>query len=142
VAEELAFRGYLYRAVIARRFQDVPVGRLAWPALVVSSVLFGLLHERWLAGAAAGAVYALLMVRSDRSPTPSPPISPLTSSSLFGPLVVPQGDSIQRKAEGANQPELWAEVAPAFGDLPSSGRDRRRAEPIRRRAAIRLVRRL
>jgi hypothetical protein len=35
----------------------------------------------------------------------------------------------------ANQPELRAEVALAFGDIPPSGRDRRRAGPIGRRAA-------
>jgi hypothetical protein len=35
----------------------------------------------------------------------------------------------------ANQPELKAEVARAFGDIPPSGRDRRSAGPIRRRAA-------
>jgi hypothetical protein len=35
----------------------------------------------------------------------------------------------------ANQPELRAEVARAFGDVPPSGRSRRGAGPIRRRAA-------
>jgi hypothetical protein len=35
----------------------------------------------------------------------------------------------------ANQPELRAEVALAFGDIPPSGRDCRGAGPIRRRAA-------
>lgn len=35
----------------------------------------------------------------------------------------------------ANQPELQAEVALAFGDVPPSGRGRRGAGPIPRRAA-------
>lgn len=61
LAEELAFRGYLFRALMAedRRF--------TWPAFVISSVLFGLLHgDRWMAGTLAGALYAIALVRRGR----------------------------------------------------------------------------
>lgn len=34
----------------------------------------------------------------------------------------------------ANQPELQAEIARAFGDVPPSGRDRRHSRPVRRAA--------
>ena len=66
VVEELAFRGLLYRWIIARRFEAVPLARFSWIALLASSLLFGLMHQRWLAGALAGAVFAVLMVRSGR----------------------------------------------------------------------------
>jgi exosortase E/protease (VPEID-CTERM system) len=60
VAEELAFRGYLQRALISWRFETVPQGQLTPLAFLVPSLLFGIMHERWLAGALAGAAYALL----------------------------------------------------------------------------------
>ena len=66
IAEELAFRGYLQRALTARRFEDVKAGQISVLAIVISSVLFGVLHERWLAGMLAGVVYGFLMMRSNR----------------------------------------------------------------------------
>jgi CAAX prenyl protease-like protein len=66
IVEELAFRGLLYRWVISRDFQTVAFDRLSWVALGVSSALFGLLHSRPVAGALAGAVFALVMVRTGR----------------------------------------------------------------------------
>ena len=66
VAEELAFRGYLYRRIISPDFHQVSPTALSWLALALSSVLFGILHDRWLAGALAGAVFALVMLRRGR----------------------------------------------------------------------------
>ncbi len=66
VVEELAFRGLLYRWIIARQFENVPFNRLSLAALAISSLLFGLMHQRWIAGMGAGVVFALLMVRSGR----------------------------------------------------------------------------
>ena len=63
LAEELAFRGYLTRRLIATDFQAVPEGRFTWPSFLVSSLLFGLLHQRWLAGTIAGMAYALAYYR-------------------------------------------------------------------------------
>jgi exosortase E/protease (VPEID-CTERM system) len=57
LAEELAFRGYLTRALEGEG--KAPVVRLCL-SLVATSALFGVLHERWLAGALAGACYWLL----------------------------------------------------------------------------------
>jgi exosortase E/protease (VPEID-CTERM system) len=59
LAEELAFRGYLTRRLISRDFQSVPPGRMTWCSLVVSSLLFGALHGRWIAGTVAGIAYGL-----------------------------------------------------------------------------------
>jgi CAAX prenyl protease-like protein len=63
-AEELAFRGYLLRRLMAEDFETVPIGRFTWPALLLSSLAFGALHgERWLAGTLAGLIYGLAMAR-------------------------------------------------------------------------------
>lgn len=70
IAEELAFRGYLSRALISSRFENVPVGAFSALAFVGSTVAFGLIHQRWLAAMLAGAVYALLMYRSKKLSDP------------------------------------------------------------------------
>jgi exosortase E/protease (VPEID-CTERM system) len=61
LAEELAFRGYLIRKLIAKDFENVALGQFSWLSFVLTSVLFGLLHERWLAGTLAGMGYALAL---------------------------------------------------------------------------------
>ncbi len=63
VAEELAFRGYLTRRLIAADFQSVPLGQFSWVSFVVSSLLFGAMHEDLLAATACGAIYALALYR-------------------------------------------------------------------------------
>jgi exosortase E/protease (VPEID-CTERM system) len=64
IAEELAFRGYLLpraQSVLAARLSE----KVSWlVAMVVSSVLFGLLHQDVLAAILAGAVYALVCRRT------------------------------------------------------------------------------
>jgi exosortase E/protease (VPEID-CTERM system) len=62
-AEELAFRGYLPRRLLASDFERVPLTRFSWFAFLVSSVCFGLLHGRWLAGTLAGMGYGLVVYR-------------------------------------------------------------------------------
>jgi exosortase E/protease (VPEID-CTERM system) len=60
IAEELAFRGFLLRRLISADFEAVSLQSFTWLSLLLSSLIFGLMHgERWLAGAAAGLVYAL-----------------------------------------------------------------------------------
>jgi CAAX prenyl protease-like protein len=66
MAEELAFRGYLTRRLMAADFESVPLRRFSWPAVLVSSLLFGVLHGRWLAGFLAGLAYALVLSRRGR----------------------------------------------------------------------------
>jgi CAAX prenyl protease-like protein len=66
MAEELAFRGYLLRRLVARDFRAVPYDHCGWPAVLVSSALFGLLHGHWLAGVVAGLGYALVAARTGR----------------------------------------------------------------------------
>jgi len=67
LAEELAFRGYLMRRLIATDFESVGWARYSWLAVILSSLAFGALHgARWLPGATAGALYAFAMLRKGR----------------------------------------------------------------------------
>jgi exosortase E/protease (VPEID-CTERM system) len=66
VTEELAFRGYLQRLLVARDFWKVAPGQFTWLSFLATSALFGLMHQRWAAAALAGAIYALLLYRSNR----------------------------------------------------------------------------
>lgn len=60
IAEELAFRGYLLRRLIASDFTEVENTRMTPLALIVSSVAFGALHPGAVAaGCIAGVAYAL-----------------------------------------------------------------------------------
>ena len=70
VAEELAFRGYLARVLVAAKFETVGFGEFRLLAFLVSSLAFGVMHERWIAACLAGAVYALLMYRTKRLSDP------------------------------------------------------------------------
>ena len=64
IAEELAFRGYLLRRLMAEDFETIPLGRFTWPALLVSSLAFGALHgSRWVAGTLAGLLYGFAVAR-------------------------------------------------------------------------------
>ncbi len=63
LAEELAFRGFLYRRLLSPDFESVPFQRLSWQALLIGSAIFGVLHgDRWFVGAVAGALYTLVLV--------------------------------------------------------------------------------
>ena len=60
IAEELAFRGYALRRL--SDFDKISP-RFTWLSFLLSSVLFGALHGRWLAGTVAGMFYAWAMYR-------------------------------------------------------------------------------
>jgi exosortase E/protease (VPEID-CTERM system) len=60
IAEELAFRGFLLRRLIARDFSEVDWRRSTPLALLGSSLAFGLLHSHaWAAASLAGVAYGL-----------------------------------------------------------------------------------
>jgi CAAX prenyl protease-like protein len=63
LAEELAFRGYALRRLIAADFERVSFQRFTALSFFGSSLLFGALHSRLLAGSLAGAAYALVLYR-------------------------------------------------------------------------------
>jgi exosortase E/protease (VPEID-CTERM system) len=66
LAEEMAFRGFLYRWLVSRNFEAVPFGHFAFIPLVASSVMFGALHQRWLAAGLSSVVFTLVMWRTHR----------------------------------------------------------------------------
>ncbi len=59
LVEELAFRGYLLRRLVSRDFTAVLPQAYTWPAVLVSSLAFGLIHDGWLWATLVGVVYAL-----------------------------------------------------------------------------------
>jgi CAAX prenyl protease-like protein len=66
IAEELAFRGYIPLFFKGGADTFEPGGRFCWAPFIVSSLLFGALHNAWLAGTLAGAAYYLVRQRSGR----------------------------------------------------------------------------
>ena len=52
------------RYIINLRFEEVPVGMFMWTSFVISSVLFGLEHNLWLAGIVAGVIYSMVLYKT------------------------------------------------------------------------------
>ncbi len=90
MAEELAFRGFLLRKLIDDDFESVPLGAFTWYSLIVSSVLFGLLHGRWLAGTLAGVLFALALYRRRRLADPI--VAHATANALITAYVLLTGN--------------------------------------------------
>jgi exosortase E/protease (VPEID-CTERM system) len=67
VAEELAYRGFLLRRLVATEFETVPFQRIGpWP-LLLSAAVFGLGHgSMWLPAIGAGLLYGTLLIRTGR----------------------------------------------------------------------------
>lgn len=66
IAEELAFRGYLLRKLVASDFENVRPGQFTWLSFLLSSLLFGVLHNSWVAGTLAGAGFAIALYQRGR----------------------------------------------------------------------------
>ncbi len=56
--EELAFRGFLLAWLVSPDFERVPPRGWTWPAVVLSSLAFGVIHQQWLLGTVAGLAFA------------------------------------------------------------------------------------
>jgi exosortase E/protease (VPEID-CTERM system) len=66
IVEELAFRGYLLRKLIASDFESVPFDKFTWSSFLISAVAFGALHQSWIGGVMAGVLFSLAMYRRGR----------------------------------------------------------------------------
>ncbi len=66
IMEELFWRSFLLRYLINTDFKQVTLGTFSWFSLVWTVLLFGLEHQRWLAGMIAGLLYTLLLYRTKR----------------------------------------------------------------------------
>ncbi|MBK4738140.1 exosortase E/protease, VPEID-CTERM system [Noviherbaspirillum pedocola] len=66
IAEELAFRGYLFRifGIEARKNADHVATR--WLAIIAIALAFGMLHGNWIAASIAGMLYGIVRLRSGR----------------------------------------------------------------------------
>jgi CAAX prenyl protease-like protein len=64
VMEELFWRSFLARYLISHDIASVAIGRFTATSFMVSTLLFGLEHNLFLAGIMAGAVYNLLLMKT------------------------------------------------------------------------------
>jgi CAAX prenyl protease-like protein len=60
-SEEIAFRGYILRRLINSRVSQVRIGAFTLYSCSISSIIFGLTHDRWCVGTIAGFIYALVL---------------------------------------------------------------------------------
>jgi CAAX prenyl protease-like protein len=91
IAEELAFRGFLLRRLISPDFDLVDFRRFTYTAVVISSVVFGVLHGgRWIAGTVAGVLYAAAMLRRGR--IGEAVVAHATTNALIAAWVLVRGD--------------------------------------------------
>ncbi len=71
IAEELAFRSYLHRALVSKRFETVQHGQFSLLAFGVTSLLFAGMHSgRFWEALLAGALFVVLMYRTNRISDP------------------------------------------------------------------------
>ena len=61
VMEELFWRSFILRFLIDQDFKKVSLGTFTWSSFIISSLLFGAEHNRWLAGIIAGVIYNLVL---------------------------------------------------------------------------------
>jgi exosortase E/protease (VPEID-CTERM system) len=67
IAEELAYRGFLMRRFGAVEFETASFSAVRWPALLLSSLVFGITHgDLWLPGLIAGLAFGLLAIRTNK----------------------------------------------------------------------------
>ncbi len=66
MVEELAFRGFLLRWLVSPEFESVPPRAATWPAILLSSLAFGALHDHWVLGTLGGLVFAVAWMRRGR----------------------------------------------------------------------------
>ncbi len=91
IAEEMAFRGYLARRLMASDFESVTFRGLTLLPILVSSLVFGALHGgQWVAGTLAGAVYALVLRRHGR--IGDAVAAHATTNALLAAWVIARGD--------------------------------------------------
>ena len=90
IAEELAFRGFLARRILAVDFNAIPHGRFTWVSLVLSSIAFGVLHGRWIEGTIAGMLYAYAYHR--RGSLGDAVAAHATTNALLGAEAILTGD--------------------------------------------------
>ncbi len=64
IMEELFWRGFLIRWIINTDFKRVEIGQFSWTSFIITSILFGVEHNRWVVGILAGVLFNLLLYRT------------------------------------------------------------------------------
>jgi CAAX prenyl protease-like protein len=64
--EELFYRSFFYRYLAKVDFLSVPLNRFLPMPFLATSVIFGLVHNQWVAGILCGAAYQWLVIRKNR----------------------------------------------------------------------------
>ncbi len=64
--EEAFYRSFLYRYLVLLDFRAMPLQRVHWLSLFVTSLLFGFAHYQWLAGVLCGLAFQGLVIRRNR----------------------------------------------------------------------------
>jgi CAAX prenyl protease-like protein len=88
--EELFWRSFLMRWIVAPNFDSVEPSQLGFKSFIITVLLFGFEHNLWLAGIVAGAAYSLLYMRH-RSLW-SPILAHAVTNGLLGLWVVRTGN--------------------------------------------------
>jgi CAAX prenyl protease-like protein len=90
VMEELFWRSFLMRWIVASEFRSVDPSQVGLKSFVITIVLFGFEHNLWLAGMVAGAVYGWLYTRHQT--LWSPIVAHAVTNGLLGLWVVSTGN--------------------------------------------------
>ncbi len=61
--EEVFYRSAVYRYWVAPNIESVPLNRFDFKAFFATSILFGVVHQEWLAGIFCGAAFQWLVLR-------------------------------------------------------------------------------
>jgi CAAX prenyl protease-like protein len=64
--EEMFYRSFVYRYVIKQDFDSVPLRQFDLRSFLITSVLFGFVHQEWLAGILCGMAYQWVVLRRGR----------------------------------------------------------------------------
>jgi CAAX prenyl protease-like protein len=90
VMEELFWRSFLMRWIVAPNFESVEPSQLGLKSFIITVLLFGFEHNLWLAGIVAGAAYSLLYMR--HRTLWSPILAHAVTNGLLGLWVVRTGN--------------------------------------------------
>ncbi len=66
LVEEVFYRSFFYRFIIREKFLEVPLTRFSAVHFCIVSVVFGLVHQQWVAGIFCGMAYQWLVIRKGR----------------------------------------------------------------------------
>ena len=64
--EEVFYRSFLYRYILAPNWMFTAHKSFAIKPFLITSIVFGFTHQHWLAGIACGMIYQLLVIRTNR----------------------------------------------------------------------------